>query len=217
MSWENDYVLDLSPEEEARLTERQRRRRLKEQGIPREYLNSNIKGLKSVIESSKQGPLAALPPNVEGIVANYMGFRGKNFPNAWQRFGNNVAAQRELRRLQEEEQELRRLEEIAIIEAAAAAAREEIAREQAERNARLAILKRKQNMNNELARIHRELQPNYIAASKRVNLEEQRRKSRRARGKNHNRYTTQSRQNSSPNAPRTNKRNKTKRGVTHKK
>lgn len=214
MSWENDYVLDLTPEEEIRLTERQRRHRLEELGIPRKYWNSNITGLKSIIESSKEGTVRnAFPENMESEVLTSMGFKGKSFKNAWKKLGNNVAAHREVLRLQQEEQNLRRNEEIALIEANLAEERAELAREQANRNARQAILNRELAMRDELKRIHRELQPGYIKASKNINREQQRKQSRKARGKNYNRYVfTQNKKKKNVNnsATKVNKRHKTR-------
>jgi hypothetical protein len=151
---------------------------------------------------------------MESEVLKSMGFKGKNFKNAWRKFEKNVKTHRATLKQQREEQNLREQEEIAAINAMLRNRR--IAREleeqqlQEERNRRQAIINREQRMRNELQRINRELQPNYIEVSKRLNREEQKRKSRKARGKNYNRYTTKSRQNSSPNTPRTNKRNKTR-------
>jgi hypothetical protein len=212
MSWQNNNFGFEAPTPEEIEIERQRlrRRKLKSLGIPQKYLDSNIEGLRAVIESSKEGPLSSLPSNIEGEVAKSMGFKGKNFKNAWRGFKHNVGQHREKLRLKQEQEDLRRQEILAIIEAEREALRAEYAREQAERNAIQAIRNREQAMRNELERVQRELKPSYLKAAAAIKFEENKRKSRKARGKNNYGFSMFSKENSPSKGTKVNKRNKTK-------
>ena len=211
MSWQNNNM-GMTPEQEEMMRQRQRRRKLTSLGVPKNYLDSNIEGLQAAIETSKEGPLASLPTNIEGEVVKSMGFKGKNFKNAYSRFKTNVGKHRNTLRLKKEQENLRRQEMIAFIEAEREAIRAQLAREQAENNARQAALNKQQFIRNELKRVQRELQPSYLKAAQSVKREENKRKSRKARGRNNYGFSMFSKETSSSNntGVKVNKRNKTK-------
>lgn len=222
MSWENNIgftpenekkVALMSAAEQEKLALTRRRERLRNLGIPEEYLNSNIEGLKAIIESSKEGPLAKLPLNIEGQLVKSMGFKkGHHFKNAWEKLKENTIKEREEQRLKREKNERLQQEVRNAFEAERIALREEIAAEQAVRNARQAIINRERAQRNLYRNIHRRLQPDYIKAAKEVNREIQRNKSRKARGKNSYMFGTlfRNKKKSINNTKKVNKRFKTK-------